>query len=190
MQEGFVSTPEAPITYYLRKKEPPATVVPRELTLKLNQQRTEYEVDLIEGSRAVPGTFGKARFQRTKHADFLVKYRLAEDRKNYELIFQAPDQESGVVLNDQLLYVAPEQGYLQAERTVIPITGEIKKFLYVKGRKGNLFSRVDLDIRARADNSVIVTMKAWTNPAGSRTVDFDSEKYGLWLDEQVLKRRR
>lgn len=184
INDNYHPDPAKPVIYIVRKKEPPATVIPGRLSLVLNEQHSAYEVDLIKKSRGDPGQFGKDPFQIAKHADFIIKGKASEDRKSFTITVEATDQASGVQLKDELLYMAPENGYLEKDSVAILPPGNVNKYLYVKGRNGKLFSRVDLEIRMQSNDSASVSLHSWTNPTGSRNVDFDDDKYGEWLKQK------
>jgi hypothetical protein len=181
IDEFYVFDPAKPVIFKLRKKEPPATVIPWEyVSLLFNLKTSGYELDLIKSDWDSPGQFGKAPFLRDKHVDVLIKGKLAADQKSYELTVETPDQGSGVILGDTLLYVVPEQGYQQKEKLIVPLQNQMKKYVYIKSRNGKVYARLDFEIKT-TEETMIVSMNSWTNPTGSRNVDYDEDMFGEWL---------
>jgi hypothetical protein len=163
-----------PIVFTLRKKEAPEFVIPGDIRLEFGPKSAEQEMDLVKGYAKEVGRLKKTN---DEHADVRIKGTKSGDQSGFVLTFTVAEQEGGVILSDERLYVTPTDGYVPSQSVSTPDDGVTKKYLYVKARKGGLYARLDVEIRPRKD-VVFVSINSWANPNGSRNVDYDDEVYG------------
>ena len=162
-----------PVVFHMRKKEPPTLVIPSKFGWKPDSA-IEEEIDLIRGEMYTGNI--QRNFGRLAHADMKVKTALSKDKTHFKLTMVTPDHDSGIILSDQLLYVPPETGYQPRVDLAVPVSGEVKKHIYVKSRGGRVYSRIDTEVRA-GQEEISISMKSWSNPNGIRNVDYDLESY-------------
>ncbi len=84
---------------------------------------------------------------------------------------------------DQHMFEAPEEGYQQRYEFVFnpsnpPWTKNVRKKFYLKSRDGQVYSSMEIDVIANyGDNKEgRFGVKYYTNPAGSRNLEFDRAK--------------
>ncbi len=177
-----------PVIFTMRKKEPPTLVVPGNFSRGLDPKGTEYELDLLERVIIEAGKLGK--YSKKEHADLRIKATLSKDGSSYAVTFTTPDKKSGILVRDDLLYVAPAEGYAPRQTITVSIPEKVEKHLYIKGRQGGLYSRLDMTISASEEKKIGINIKSWSNPTGSRNVDFDENLYGQELDRVMEERKR
>jgi len=173
---------KTPVIFYMRKKESPALVIPGHL--RFNLGKTEYEVDLVgEQHVGEKGLVGK--YSKDGHVDLQIGAEAAADRSGYVVTIQTPDKDSGLILSDKKMYVVPAEGYVQRLTVVVPVSVELRKYIYVKSREGHVYSRIDASLRAKA-KGIYFNGDAWSNPSGARNVDYDPELYS----QEVTRRNK
>lgn len=177
-----------PVVFTMRKKEPPTLVIPGDFSRGLDSKGTEYELDLLERVLIQAGKLGK--YSEKEHADLRIKATLSNDGSSYAVTFTSPDKKSGILVREDLLYVAPAEGYAPRQTITVSIPGKVEKHLYVKGRQGRLYSRLDIIISSNEGKNIGMNIKSWSNPTGSRNVDFDEDLYGQELDRVMVERKR
>lgn len=172
----FKPEPLNPVIYKMRKKEPAEYVIPGDFRFTFNANETEKEVDLVARQFGRIGVLGTRDWIKGEHADLRIKAELDRNSK-YVLTLSIPDTDSGLIMSDELLYVAPAEGYVSSQTLKIPVPGDLKRRFYVKGRQGKIYSRLDVGVLA-TNEKLGVSILSWTNPNGSRNVDYDAEVYG------------
>jgi hypothetical protein len=116
------------------------------------------------------------------HGD--VQISLEGEANEYRLIIKALDENTGIAYGERETYEAPESGYQQ--EMVVPIKtlrNDIKADFFVKGRDGQFFSVLRIDLHA-LESSVYVDIGYGTNPNGSRNLEPSAE-----LQEEYLKKK-
>jgi hypothetical protein len=143
-----------------------------------------------------------------------------EDYSAFDLTFQYLGDNGGLIVSDEMLYEAPSDGYFPEVHISNPMK-EIqpnfdrpvnlhgkKKYLYVKGLYESevFYSRIELELytqshepqnphQSDSDVHVIVRGKIYTNPAGSRWLEYkddfnrDEEDFRKELAEKCYKAR-
>lgn len=166
-----------PVIFKMRKKEPPTFVIPGGFGLSFVQGEVEKEIDLVTRRATELGKLGTSKFLKNEHVDIRIKAKMSEDKANYNITFNTPDDNSGIVERAELLYVVPEEGYKPSKTVTVPVTSQVKKYIYIKSRKGSVYARLDIEIKANKEN-ISLSIKSWTNSNGERNVDFDDAFYG------------
>ena len=164
-----------PIIFTLRKKEPAVLVIPHEFGFSFDSTVSEKELDLVNGQSGEIGKLGTRDWQKDEHADIRIKSALS-NTSSYVITFSTPEKDSGLIASSELLYVVPPKGYVPSYTITLPFPGSYKKQLYVKGRQGKTYSRLAIGINATGER-LGVRIRSWTNPNGSRNVDYDAEIY-------------
>jgi hypothetical protein len=184
----FNPDPTNPVTIKTRKKEPPVFVIPNEYRLLLNATVGEKEICLITGHRGKIGKLGTNSWAKDEHADVRLK-AVATDKRNHVITFTTSDKDAGLTMSDSLLYIVPADGYQPSLSLTTPSPGKTQIHLYVKGRQGTMFSRLDVEINA-TDESTVVHIQAWTNPGSSRNVDYDGKIYVQEIERRNEERKQ
>jgi len=125
-----------------------------------------------------------------KQNDLSFKAVLSDDGSIYHLQISALDRDGGIIVSDELLKEAPENGYENQATVEIDISKGVSKedkIIYVKSRDGQVYSRIRLDIKAFPEN-MHVHVSSLTNLEGSRT--FEIPFKGRLEIEQEIKRQK
>lgn len=175
-----------PVIFYMRKKEPPTLVIPCSFGW-INKTVKEEEMDLTRCEQYT----GKIQenYGRLSHADLKARMEMSKGDTHYKLIIVTPDDGSGIIASDVLSYVPPESGYQPRLELIVPLSGELKKYLYVKSRAGKVYARLDTTIRV-GEKDISIGMKAWTNPTGQRNVDYYPDLYMEHLTQKNDQEKR
>lgn len=176
--EKHVFKPDSnqPVRFTLKNLDEPAFLINRaQLT------RNFYPDDTRSFGLNLLGTWidekGKIHEPTSAYRDLKVYTRKSPDNLFYELWFVEMDTNSGVIAKNKKLEKAPEVGYVSEAKLKIPIhpfSRKEKRYIYVKGRGGTIYSRLDLELFAR-QSGLFVRLDVWTNPQGSRNLKYDQE---------------
>ncbi len=165
--------PANPVIFTMRKKEPASIVFKHDFSFGLNQKnKYEQAVDVVRGHWKDLEKMGK--WDDDEQADLLVNAILSDDKKSFSVAFKSLDKDGGILEKDELLYMVPEGGYEPVIKVKVPVNSNAKKHLYVKGRQGSMYARIDLELQAGSDG-VGLKLVTWANPKGLRNVDYYPE---------------
>ncbi|ABQ27193.1 hypothetical protein [Geotalea uraniireducens] len=179
---SFVAKKDSPVTYTVRKKEPPTLVLNEEFSIVFTKNIPYYEIDLVKLDGREKGYLENYE-SKNLHIDLRAKAVYSEADSSYTITVEEQDANSGIIALDEMLYVPPASGYQKTFQITVPINTKVKKYLYIKGRAGQIYSRLDTTFKATKEKAVMV-VKGWTNPNGERNVDYDGELYGQYLDKK------
>lgn len=164
-----------PVIFNVRKKEKPEFIIPGEFRFRFDSTDANREIDLVKIVFAKPGVLGTRTWAKDEHADIRIKAVL-DGANRFVVTFSTPDSGAGINASNQLLYVAPDGGYVPSQTLTIDIPDNLKMRFYLKGRQGNIYSRLDVKVRATKEK-LGMTIDSWTNPNGSRNIDYDEKIY-------------
>lgn len=168
-----------PVVFIMRKKEPPTVVIPGDVSVVFVKDVKYYEVDLLKMVDEKP--YGLNRYHGANaHIDIKTTVEYSSANDSYTFILEMPDADSGVIALDQMLYVSPETGYKPSYSITVPKGQKTTTYLYVKGRGGRIYTRLDTKFSAETEKIYWAASVA-TNPLGERNLDRDSEKYREYL---------
>ena len=189
------SSANNPVIFYMRKKNDPAFLLRHSHRKTVESNKLEkYYLDLHSGNiwtgselvekpnlaSSLTTNLNEPNQPEIKpfaleHIDLLITPYLSEDESKYELSFDTFDANNGVIVSDELLYEAPNDGYMFSTTIEVAKPEKIqktKKFLYIKARNGRTYARIDLSMTAKPDILVVKT-RTWTNPDSSRNLEYD-----------------
>ncbi len=184
---SYVPDKNNPFIYIVRKKEAATLVLKGDLKWLIDPNISYYEVDLVELESGRPG-YLKDNNTRAR-TDVKIKTVMAAEKNAFVVIFDGKDSNSGIMEINSLLYVPPETGYQKTLSLEIPIGETITKHIYIKGRNGGIYSRMDTTLSADA-NGVIISANVFTNPNGLRNVDFDVDLYAQYIKQRFDEDRQ
>ena len=175
---AFVPDSKKPIVFVIRERNMPTYLT--KVASKINCKRGETsEVSLgVAKDWITSEGKPKSRHGSGKHKDIKVSVANAEDRKSYDVIFSSLDKDSGMILSDELLYEAPEDGYSPEIKISLNTTddvGDTLKYLYVKARAGAMYSRLKVEFRLARTMGIRISISGLTNPDGSRNLEYDGK---------------
>ena len=114
-----------------------------------------------------------------EEGDIEVTGKFSGDGNNIEIRFTFLGTDGGILLNDGLIYEAPAAGYESEVIITLPFdkddTLRDKKCLYIKGEGGKTYSRLTLKLNVYSKSMVRLSMDLFTNPAGSRHLEYHYE---------------
>ena len=181
--DTFKANKKEPIIFRVRKKEPPTLVLLGEYGISFENGVQWYEVDLIKAKAKQKGYL--ARWEsKDLHIDVKATAAPSESGDEFTVTLEELDPGSGIIALDHKLYAAPETGYQQTYQVTVPTGSTITKYLYVKARSGQVYTRLDTEFNATA-RGLKMRVKSWTNPNGQRNVDFDEGLYSEYLIKNV-----
>ncbi len=169
--------PNRPVIFKVKKKNEPAYLIHRP-----SLERNFYPNDTRSFALSLLTTwideYGNLKQPEQRgYSDLRIYCETDYDDKTYSLRFVEMDTNSGLVLKEQKLNEAPEFGYKDEIIIKTPITKNpetINKYLYVKGRGGNIYSRLDVELIPRL-SGLHVKIDLWTNPEGSRNLRYNEK---------------
>lgn len=176
---SFIANKDNPVIYKVRKKEPPTLVLDGEFSIVFAKKIPYYEIDLVKLDGEKKGYLQNYE-SKNLHIDLTAKAVYSEADSLYTITVEEQDANSGIIALDEMLYVPPANGYQTTFQITVPLDTKVKKYLYIKGRSGQIYSRLDTTFKATKEKAVMV-VKGWTNPNGERNVDYDAELYDQYL---------
>jgi hypothetical protein len=198
---------DAPAVFKIRKRNEPVylTIDRYEYYVKGGQSRT-VQWDIV-GEWITPTgialksvtaeEFANGKTERISAVDLVFEATPAEPNV-YDVSLTCPDANGGVILIDNLLYDAPDKGYmpqaaLRIEKSMHPLIHPVIKYAYVKGRNGGAYSRIRLLMYIGEDGVLALEGERVTNPAGGHNVDYYQRWQYMeesWLNEVKSARRK
>ena len=181
--QPFHSDPINPVVFLVRKKEPPTLVIPGDFHPQLKYNEDVEAVDLVERQSWDIGPNAKYAHPELTQ-DIHIKVQRNEGGSDCVVTVSTLSSTDGVLMTNEVLYVAPAEGYQQAveERFPMGVRDQVRHF-YVKGRDGKLYARIDATIYAYPER-LFFTMRTWANPRGGRNLDYDEELYRQYKREK------
>ena len=183
--------PDQPIVFKIRKKSLPTLILGANARFGLQPSGKPAFFDLLWQQWAFPE---RLLVMNSTYKGWMpdLKIYLEGDRKNCRLVVEAIDADTGMIEDRRELFEAPLSGY--KPKVVIPIQrfemGDgIKTFVYVKGRGGKFYTRMDVDIFVGAYSDpekrfAELDINYRTNPNGGRRLEVDKEQ-GIKHSEDV-----
>jgi len=127
--------------------------------------------DFIEGKRTrLPED--KVKHSLSEKCDLWYQVTYEEESGDWNVVLKPGGPNGGILVTDQKLYVAPEDGY-QKEWSFEPVSRKNPKtnFVYLKSRSPAIFSRLEIYSVVVTDGFVRIRWKRATNPYGDRVLD-------------------
>jgi len=171
----FVPNKNDPVIYRMRKKLQHRTFLFEKPSSGI--QVLAEDSGMLKGTDFIEGK--RTRRPEDKVKDFLSEkcdlwYQATYDEETGEwnVVLKPGGPNGGILVNDQKLYVAPEDGY-QQEWSFVPVSRENPKtnFVYLKSRSPAIFSRLEVFSVVVTDGFVRIRWKVTTNPYGDRVLD-------------------
>ncbi len=185
--------PAKPVEFRFRRKGEPAFLVKKQFHWKIEPIGGTVVFILEQGlirkwpdDRAVDSSVSRILFSAMPRPDW----------KSAEITLRAASSEDGMVLDDRVFYLAPEDGYsCTVSFEVEPQPQDprwrrasVKKNVYFRRAGGRSFSRVELEVTVAVvqdKGTVQVVGTSYTNPDGSRNLEYD----GKFNFEEGTRRR-
>lgn len=182
-EKAFHSDPNQPVVFRVRKKEPPTLVIPGDFHPQLKYSGDVRAVDLVQREVWKLGVDATREYPELTQ-DLLVTVQQDESKSECTVTLSTTNAMDGVLMSDDLLYVAPVSGYQSKVEFSLPMgaRNEAKRF-YLKGRGGNLYARIDVNLIAYPER-LFFTMRTWANPRGERNLDYDETLYRQYREQQ------
>jgi hypothetical protein len=184
---SYVPDKNNPFIFPVRKKELATLVLKENLEWMIKPTVDYYEVDLVEREFDKPGCLRENNSRA--RTDIKIKAVKAAEKNAYIVTFDGKDNNSEIMELSSLLYVPPETGYNKTLSLEVPMGTTITKYIYIKGRNGAIYSRIDTTLRADA-NGVIITATIFTNPNGLRNLDFDKDLWAQYIKQRFNEDRQ
>ena len=180
---NFPTTKANPVVSVLRKKEPLTFLIispspnsggsPDLLFRSESMNSVSRPLDLIAWK---PGS--EWRESATTNADLRIDAVFNEERECWNFTYSITNGSGGIVLSDEMLYRAPADEYAPSVSVPISVKDrycELQKYLYVRSRTPEIYSRILIKHSAYVGESpsLRVFCMVWTNPYGERNLEYD-----------------
>ena len=118
---------------------------------------------------------GKRMPADKKYADVQAEASFDTTGRCWTVVYRATNGTDGIVLCDNFLYAAPEEGY--QKEVVLQPSFRAPKYLYLRSRSPAVYSRVLLEHDSWREpdtgENFRIRYKAWINPYGERNLEAD-----------------
>lgn len=176
--QRFIPDRSNPIIYTLRKKEKGAFL--------LNVVELDFETP-VEKSGQTKG-YDFIKHHRIKDiqnfifndepvfSDIMVKATFNTNDTTWTAVISSGDTNGGVIVSEQLLYEAPQDGY-QKECSFVPNDGRLKNplYIYLESRDPAIYSRCEIEHINSNKEFFRLSGKAATNPYGDRNLETETD---------------
>lgn len=165
----------APVVFNIRKKESEQFVLfkSHDLNFQIRAEKAGTAVGCDFVRRSLIADVNQASLTSGgTYCDFQVIASLDTNSSVWTVVMRTGNTNDGIVVSDQLLYLAPEGGYsaeytFKAENHKVPKA----KYVYLRNRDSNLHTRLEISgINANNDFFRLWTT-AVTNPYGDRNLE-------------------
>lgn len=174
--------PDRPIVFKIRKMREPTLVLHTKVTQRLNSDGYPVFFDLLwQQWTYAKGLLGMPNHFKGWQPD--LKIYLTEEQQNFQLVLEAINDDTTLMVDKRELYEAPVSGYLS--KMIIPLNSYedgagLNTHVYVNGRGGLLYSRMHLMAGVRisenqAERFVELNIDWLTNPNGQGNFEESSE---------------
>jgi len=193
VQKPFVADKNAPVVFKLRKKGPTTFLIvspsgnrpPGQLFRTKGTNGLTQPLDLLTWISG-PGW----KHCATSNADLRIDATFDAEQKSWAVTYAVTNGAEGVILSSSMLYEAPETGYVSRTRVIVTNL-EQGCYLYLKSRTPTVYSRLFFNHRYDnpGDQSLRLYCKAWMNPYGERSLEYDDSLEASWrvVDELTVE---
>ena len=127
--------------------------------------------------------------QRYLNRDFTVAAEKVSGSNTWTVTYTATGATGGMIFTNELLYVAPSDGY---QREVVLNGPPWPTYMYLRSRSPSIYSRVQLRQDTwwepdRGEGFRLIT-ESWVNPYGDRNLEYDSRLETNWHVMDELRR--
>lgn len=167
----------SPMILTLRKKGETAILVVRRRKTIVRDDETNIVRIVFADDRPVSTTPSDSAQGRDLSVDLCVKAAFSPEASTWVVAFRSPDDDSGVLEDNEILYEAPEGGYRHESTIAVGLgRADYRKhvYLYVKSRKPPLYSRVDVELVPHRE-ILYVNFDISTNPYGDRVLEDETD---------------
>lgn len=174
-EPAFVPDKNDPVIFRMRKKLKNRTLMfekPRSgIQVLLKESGLLKGTDFIEGKRTRRPE-DKVKDSLSEKCDLWYQATYDEETGEWNVVLKPGGPNGGILVNDQKLFVGPEDGY-QQEWSFVPESRKNPKtnFVYLKSRSPAIFSRLEIFSVVVTDGFVRIRWKVTTNPYGDRVLD-------------------
>lgn len=190
----FIPDENNPVTFWLRRKLNGRTYLIKEkhwdFEVKVEDSGKARGYDFIENKRTrSPEDRPSTKWSEVCDLRYLATFE--EETEDWRVVLHPCGQSGGIVVSDQVLYEAPEDGYQQEwifvakDLTLFPL-----HYIYLKSRSPSIFTRIELTYINVNEKHVRLYGNFSTNPYGDRVldaVDIPLEPKQRYQLEQQLK---
>ena len=181
-----------PVIITMRKKGPLSFLIVSPATGRLpdtvfhsdGTSAVNYPLDLLSW-KSGPGW----KYCATTNADLRIDAAFDAAKKCWNVTYSITNGPGGIVLSDKMLYEAPADGYAPSVSVTVTNVYDWRRYLYVKSRAPAIYSRVLFEHSASVGTnpSLRVSCKAWVNPYGDHSLEYDERADSLFGLEYGLR---
>jgi hypothetical protein len=167
----FKPDPNAPVILRMWRKSGAARLIYADKFYGIVPDGRIYGIDMLKGQKVEGGSGDfKVQIWRPTQINPQTKY-------NWSFVIEGVD--GGVIeSSDEFMYQAPESGYQpRYEYTMNPTDANwqemVRKNFYVKSRSGQVYGRMNVEVRSSYQDKAVFSVKYFANPEGSRNLEYD-----------------
>lgn len=176
-EKVFTPQKKKPVVFRLRKKGETTCLSRGDFDHQFSQHDEPCYIDIIR-----PAFRKKSKLRVNERyggepivADLVLSAKQDQAQPGFLVTFTAPET-SRLISTDELLHIAPSDGYASNLVVAVPNNKEVKKHIYVKAREGQAYGRLDVMMNAFSNrvshqSRVNVRIKSLGNPYGDRNIE-------------------
>ena len=170
----FVADPSNPVVYRMRKKGECAFLLEEpywQLRLPLAPSNQTRGYDFIQ-REAIQEVDAPAGDEADLICDLRAKVAPHANGAAWQVVLSPGNATGGILVSDQLLHEAPEQGYQPEGILSWPGLGQAAtKYVYLKSRDPAIYTRLAIGYINANGDSFLLDGKTLTNPYGDRNLE-------------------
>lgn len=170
------TTREEPVVVALRKKGETTFLMQREGRQLIRVFSPHSQTNSMDLLAEKPD---KAKFKGYTDLEAAVNFDGTAGK--WIVTYSSTNGTDGLVISDDLLYEAPQEGY---QKEVVLNGPPWPRYLYVRSRTPEIYSRLDLEHSTWKESETAqgfrISYKAWINPYGLRNLEYDTDLEKEW----------
>jgi hypothetical protein len=174
-------TKENPVLIRLRKKGEESFLIRREGSRAIRVQSPHSQTN---GLDLMAERLNKLSWN--SYMDVQIAVNWLPNSNKWEMTLSAPHEADGLLVVTNLLYEAPQEGYVNNTTVDGP---PWPQYVYLRSRMPPVYSRLDLECNpwgAGTNQMFGLSYKAWVNPYGERNLEYNQELEKNWRVEKEL----
>ena len=140
--------------------------------------------------KIMPTSATNNRSNNEFYSDLEIRVEKRDVGDSWRVSYRALGDNGGLIVTNALLFEAPSMGYAQDCVLVGKRDKDFPRYLYLRSRTPAVYTRFNIHYSLRPD-SCVLSYELWSNPYGSRSLEYDENLKSLWrLREKLTKEAR
>lgn len=173
--QRIITSEKGPFVFHVWKGEAEPLIELDEY-YKFKRDGSIYSLNLVSGEKSLNPSLDDLQIQ------FIAAPGNEPKQKGWKLILRTKNGGGLISSYDEFMYLAPETGYHQEvileqsdDDNANPRSINMKKRFYLKSRSGEMYARLELDIRPFYNEYSSIHIHYWANPNSSRNLMYDAK---------------